>query len=534
MATGRGSRPAVMLDARISLSDAEAVVHRRIGIGIAPAAEARCDRANQRLASVLAESRHVYGLTTGFGPLANRLVAPDAARRLQENLVNHLAAGVGPMLSWEHARAMVLSRLMSILQGWSGASRVTIAALVALLRSPLAPAVPARGTVGASGDLTPLAHMVLSLQGRGGFIEACGSPVDAESGLRRIGCPPLSLGQRDGLALVNGTSAMTGIAVLNAGAANRALTWAVRLSAALCEVLHGRSEAWHPVFSEARPHPGQRAVTDRLRAALDGSNWTRDEPIALRRLSAEADGRVEDEAGQDAYTLRCVPQILGAILDLLDWHDTVVERELNAATDNPVFPPPEFPLPGDAPAMHGGNFMGQHVAMVSDALANAAVVMAGLAERQIARLTDETLNRGLPAFLHRGTPGLNSGFMGAQVTATAVLAEMRATCVPASAQSLSTNGANQDVVSMGTVAARRASVQLADLARLHAILGLVVAQAIDLRLDMDTRGRQPSPAAIALRDQIRQTSGPLTEDRPLGAEIEALSHRIARDAPPPV
>ena len=533
MATDFASRPVLVLDARVSLADAESVARGRLSVVLAPAAEARCADAHSRLCRVLAEGRHVYGLTTGFGPLANRLVDPASARQLQENLVNHLSAGVGPMLRWDHARAMVLARLMSILQGWSGASAETIAALVGVLNSPLAPAVPERGTVGASGDLTPLAHMVLSLQGRGGFLDATGAPVDAETALEAIGQTPLKLDRRDGLALVNGTSAMTGIDCLNAGAAHRAIGWATSISAVLCEVLSGRSEAWHSVFADARPHPGQRRVTDALRSALKGSQWIRDTPIADRRLAAGAAGTTEAEPGQDAYTLRCVPQILGAVLDLLDWHDAVVERELNAATDNPVFPPPSSGMEGVAPAMHGGNFMGQHVALASDALANAVVVMAGLAERQIARLTDEVLNNGLPAFLHRGTPGLNSGFMGAQVTATALLAEMRATCAPVSAQSISTNGANQDVVSMGTVAARRASVQLAELARIHAILAMALAQAIDLRQETVSDGARPSPAAMSLHAFVRQTSAALLEDRPLGAEIEALSDRIARHAPPP-
>lgn len=527
----------VDVDDRISLADAEAVARGRARLRLAPAARARCAASHDRLKRVLAEGRHVYGLTTGFGPLANRLVDPADARLLQQNLVHHLASGVGPILDWAEARAMVLARLMSVLQGWSGASAESIDALCRVLDAPLAPAIPARGTVGASGDLTPLAHLVLCLQGRGAFVARDGTPLAGGAALDRIGIAPLTLAHRDGLALVNGTSAMSGIACLNARAARRAVAWGLSLTAALCEVLSGRSEAWHPAFSVARPHPGQRQAAEALRRAIAGSGWTRDRPLASRRLSGQDGGTVEAEAGQDAYTLRCAPQVLGAVLDTLDWHDAVVERELNAATDNPIFPDPAAEGPSASeipPALHGGNFMGQPVALVSDALSNAVVVAAGLAERQIARLTDETLNRGLPAFLHRGAPGLNSGFMGAQVTASALLAEMRATCAPAAAQSISTNAANQDVVSMGTVAARLAARHLSDLARIEAILALAVAQAIDLRCEAPAGGAGPSPAARALRDEIRRISPPLRDDRPLGAEIEALAERISRRAPPPV
>lgn len=514
----------LVLDHSLSLEDADRVARGKLRLVLSAAAMARCRQGSQRLDRIIREGRHVYGVTTGFGPLANRLVGLESGEMLQQNLVHHLASGVGPHMTVAQARAMVLARLMSILRGVSGASIEAIETLLALLNSPLAPAIPSKGTVGASGDLTPLAHMVLCLQGRGGFLDMTGQPVEANVALAMMGRPPLSLVRRDGLALVNGTSAMTGIAALNAMATTRAVAWSISLTAALGEVLGGRAEAWHAAFAKVRPHPGQAHVAAELRARIQGSTRMQRQPLAERSL-INLPPQTEALAGQDAYTLRCAPQVIGAVHDAMTWHADMVMRELNAATDNPIFPGDE----DDVLALHGGNFMGQHVGIASDALATAITVLAGLAERQMARLTDETLNRGLPAFLLRGAEGLNSGFMGAQVTASALLAEMRATG-PASVHSISTNGANQDVVSMGTIAARLLADKLGMLSQIQAILAMALAQAIDLR-EMD-KAEGFSPSALALRRFVRQTSAELTADRPLSPEIEATACAMAQCDPP--
>jgi tyrosine ammonia-lyase len=289
------------------------------------------------------------------------------------------------------------------------------------------------------------------------------------------------------------------------------------------ECLEARAEAWHPEVARLRPHPGQVRAAAELRRRIDGSGRIRWAPIAWRRLDV-AHVATEEHAGQDAYTLRCAPQVIGAFLDQAAWHDRVVEIELNAVSDNPV-----LPADYDPPALHGGNFMGQHVALASDALSSAVAVLAGLAERQVARLTDERLNAGLPAFLHGGEAGLNSGFMGAQVTATALIAEMRATG-PGSVHSISTNGANQDVVSLGTIAARLAAGKLRALAEIQSILALGVAQAIEHR--GGAAGEGFSRAARSLHAFVRQISPPLTTDRPLAEEIAAMTEAIAAASPP--
>ncbi len=511
------------LDDHLDLETANAVAEGRTRLALSGAARDRCARAHERLGRIIGERRHVYGVTTGFGPLANRLVGSGNGVALQQNLIHHLASGLGPPLGWAESRAVVLARLVSIARGASGASDASVRALEGVLASDLAPWLPSRGTVGASGDLTPLAHLVLCLQGRGRFITRAGELIEGGEALRRLGQAPLSLQSRDGLALVNGTSAMTGIALRNAQAARRAGDWALALTAALAECLAGRAEAWHPEFARLRPHPGQvRAAAD-LRRRIKGSARVETRPIALRRLDVPHLA-TEDLPGQDAYTLRCAPQVVGAFLDQAEWHDRVAEIELNSVTDNPILPEDY-----DPPALHGGNFMGQHVALASDALATAVVTLAGLAERQVARLTDERLNHGLPAFLHGGEGGLNSGFMGAQVTATAILAEMRATG-PASVHSLSTNGANQDVVSLGTIAARLAAAKLGALAEIQAILALCVAQAMEHRGGSDCAGF--SPAARALHAAVRRISGPLATDRPLAEEIAAMTDAIAAASPP--
>lgn len=515
----------IVIGAQTTLTpeQATAIAQGALAIRLSGDVRARCARSHARLRELIAQARHVYGVTTGFGPLANRLVAPEDAVQLQQNLVHHLASGVGPKMGFAEARAVVLARLASILQGYSGASAAVIDRLVALLNTPLAPCLPAKGTVGASGDLTPLSHLVLCLQGRGSFIDATGIEVEAIVALERMGLSPLDLGNRDGLALVNGTSAMTGLAVLSAVQANAALEWAVCLTAGLAEVQGAYLEAWESLFARARPHPGQAWAAEALRHAVRGGGTLHRDPIALKRVGPPGHmaGR---EPGQDAYTIRCAPQVIGAVRDLADWHHGVVTTELNAATDNPL-----LPQAGDVLALHGGNFMGQHVGLASDALLNGLIVLAGFAERQMARLTDEKLNRGLPAFLHRGRGGINSGFMGAQVTATALVAEMRARGGSASIQSISTNGANQDVVSMGTIAARGVRSALADLARVQAILAMALAQAMDLR---EQEGAELSDGAHRLRDRVREYHAEIHEDRPLGAEIEALAEAMANGPPP--
>ena len=513
------ARSVIDFASELTTADAERIVDGHAAVALGAAARARIAAARARLARCIDERRIVYGLTTGFGPLANRITDPNDIETLQRHLVYHLASGVGAPLSWRAARATVLARLASIARGYSGASDTAVGLLTALLNSPLAPHIPEKGTVGASGDLTPLAHMTLALMGEGAFIDSDGAIVPNAAAFRALGAPPLALEHRDGLALVNGVSAMTGVAFLNAEAADRLITWSEALQVAHAELLGGRLEAWSLAFAEARPHRGQRAAAERLLALAEGSERLDATPAASRRLAIDAKPRRDDEALQDPYSIRCAPQIIGAVRDAARQHRETVEQELNAASDNPIFvEEPPF-------ALHGGNFMGCHVALAADALTNAVVMLTGHAERRIARLCDERKNRGLPAFLHRGPEGLNSGFMGAQVTATALVAEMRARCGAASIHSLSTNGDNQDVVSLGTIAARGCASVLEDASRVLAIEALTIAQGVDIALE-----RAPehsfAPSTQALHRAVRALAPPLYQDRPLSGEIERVAESI--------
>ena len=477
--------------------------------------EGRVRQSHERLSRYLRENRRIYGVTTGYGPLADTLVGRDHSQDLQKNLIAHLSAGVGTALSRTQTRATMAARISALSRGNSGVSPEALETLTQCLNYDALPVVPSMGTVGASGDLTPLAHIAGALMGHGEMRLGGGPPRPAAEVMKEIGISLFEPGGKDALALVNGTSAMTGIAGLNGTAANRALRWSTLLCAGHADVLNGRLEAWHPAFGEVRPHPGQQKL----------HRW-------LNRLVKASDQKLEDsetvEQGglayldtpiQDPYSLRCAPQLLGAVSDQIDWHDLTVQRELNSVTDNPILPDNMDSV------LHGGNFYGQHVALASDALANAVITMGVHAERRIARLCNPRLNQGLPAFLQPDSIGLQSGFMGAQVTASALLAEMRTKATPASIQSIPTNGDNQDVVTMGTIGARRTAELLELLQSLLAIDALMVAQAIDLRADENPQATT-GEASAGLLDWVRTQVPTLRDDRPLAPDIDQITRAL--------
>ena len=505
---GDAARPA-------SPDQVEAVACGRATVMLHPAAYARAAASEHFLDRVIGERRAIYGVTTGYGPLADRQIDPAEGRQLQRKLVYHLATGVGAPLPPAEARALVVARLMALSRGLSAVRPNLLQWLCDLLNAGLAPIVPEKGTVGASGDLTPLAHMALAFMGEGAFW-CQGVPAPAAAVLAAAGLAPLEFGHKEGLALVNGTSAMAGIAALNGVRARRLLRAAALLTTAYAEVLGGRREAWHPLAAEARPHPGQcRAAALLWSLSADAPRFRPFERELPRIGDTGPDGTARAELPQDAYSIRCAPQLLGAVDDVLLAHDRVVACELTAVTDNPlVFPDQELVL-------HAGNFFGQHVSFASDSLFNSVAMLGVWAERQVARLTDASLNRGLPPFLQGNATGLNSGFMGAQVTASALVAEMRAKSAPASIQSVPTNANNQDVVTMGTIAARRVNEALTDVARILAIETLCVAQAVELR---QREGGPPfGAAARALVTFARIHSAFLDEDRPLAKDIEGVA-----------
>lgn len=497
--------------------DIDAIAHGA-PLALAPAVRERIIASHERLNRYVAEQRRIYGVTTGYGPLADTLVGQEHSEQLQRNLIAHLSAGVGEPLSRHQTRATMAARTSALARGNSGVSPAALDLLIDCLNADALPVVPSMGTVGASGDLTPLAHIAGALMGRGRMRVADGAPEPAADVLLRLGLTPFSPEGKDAIALVNGTSAMTGIAAMNGAAARRALRWSALLTAGHGEVLGGRLEAWDPAFGALRPHPGQQRLHRWLQALTNGSQWL----TPPEHNETVASGALErlDQPIQDPYSLRCAPQLLGAVADQLEWHNGVVDTELNSVTDNPV-------LPDDRDiALHGGNFYGQHVAFAADALANAVITMGVHAERRIARLANPRLNQGLPAFLQRHDTGLHSGFMGAQVTASALLAEMRTHATPASIQSIPTNGDNQDVVTMGTIGARRCARLLELLQRLLGIDALMVAQAVELRRQ-ERNDAGPAAATDALHRWVRRIAPPLQGDRALHDEIELAALGIA-------
>lgn len=501
-----------------TLDEVERVAVGRARVALHPSALDRAAASEAMLERLCADRRAIYGVTTGYGPLADRQVDPADAGALGRGLVHHLASGVGDPLPPAQARAIVLARLIALSRGLSAVRPELLRWLRDALNRGLAPVIPEKGTVGASGDLTPLAHMALAFTGVdvGAFWRG-DRPAPAASMLDEAGIRPLTLHRKEALALVNGTSAMAGLAALNGVHARRLLRASALLTAAYAEALGGHRAAWHPLAAEARPHPGQRRAAALLwRLSEDAPRLRPFSPTPPRLPNAFGSDRVALAAlPQDAYSIRCAPQLIGAADDMAVHHDRIVECELSAVTDNPLF------FPEEGVALHAGNFFGQHVAFASDSLHNAVVMLGVLAERQVARVTDATMNGGLPPFLTGGIPGLDSGFMGAQVTASALVAELRAKSAPASIQSVPTNANNQDVNTMGTVAARRARDAVADVARIMAVEALCLAQAVELRCREE--GAPFGPAGRAVLSFARARSRFLAEDRSLSAEIEAVA-----------
>ena len=463
------------------------------------------------LEQAMEERRVVYGVTTGFGPLAGRYIDLQDTEELQRNLVYHLASGVGAPFSPVQTRAIMAARAVNLAKGHSGIRPEAVQLLLDCLEADLLPIIPCMGTVGASGDLTPLAHMALALLGEGEVLLR-GERMEASRALQIAGLRPLTTAHREALAFVNGTSAMTAIAALNAVDFGRALRLALRYTVLYAELLGGRLEAYSPQFSAVRPHVGQQWATEELVGLCADSR--RLQPYAPKFLPPATAG--VHEVPQDPYTIRCAPQIFGAIADVLRFHNETVETELNSVTDNPIFV-------GDD-VLHGGNFYGQHVAFASDALMTALIKLAIYSERKIARITDESLSRGLPAFLQGNRTGLHSGFMGAQVTASAIVAEMRTKAVPASIQSIPTNGNNQDVVTMGTIAARRTAELMDYLFDLLAIEALVMVQGFEICGGFESDEFATCSKEVA--HMVRGVSAFVEHDRPLYADIARVSREL--------
>jgi histidine ammonia-lyase len=516
----RGTETIVLTGADLTISDVEAVARRGAVATLDDDARARMQEARDVIERLVAAGAVVYGVTTGFGALASRHVPAADTARLQENLLMSHAAGVGPPLSRDTVRAMLLLRANTLALGHSGCRPEIVDALLAFLRLGIHPVVPAQGSVGASGDLAPLAHLALPLIGRGS-VELGGQQVPALIALREVGLEPLRLEPKEGLALLNGTQLMSAIGALLLADADR-LTRTASVAAALSvEALLGTDVAFSAAYQLARPHPGQIAVARELRHLLRDSE--------LQRGHKASDHRV-----QDPYSLRCVPQVHGAVRDALDHLRRVLDIEMNSATDNPlVFPggggvADDVLATGGGLVISGGNFHGEPVALALDFAKLALAELGSISERRTALLLDERLNGGLPAFLAPAS-GLDSGLMILQYTAAALASENKVLAHPASVDSVPTSANQEDHVSMGPIAARHAMTVLEHVERILAIELLVGAQALDLRLGQEAlRDARPGAGVAAAHERIRSRIAHLDRDREPGPDLAAAT-QLVRD-----
>jgi histidine ammonia-lyase len=465
-------------------------------VALAGAVAPRLAASRAVIERALAAGQPVYGVNTGFGELKNRHVdAPDLAR-LQLNLLRSHAAGVGPALSAPETRALGLLRANSLAVGVSGVRLELVQHVLDLLNRRVHPVVPEQGSVGASGDLAPLAHFALVLVGEG-RAEFEQSVMSGAEGLAKGGLVPLALAPKEGLALINGTQLSTAVLALVLAGAGRIVRAALGANALSLEGLLGSIRAFDPRAMAVRPHPGQARVARAL--------------LALTRGSGIVASHADCDRIQDPYSLRCAPQVLGATLDALAYARATVEREMNAATDNPlVF------ADGDD-VISSGNFHAQPIGLVADHVAAALSEVGAIAERRLDLLTDAKRSNGLPAFL-TPNPGLHSGLMLVQYTAAALASENKSLCHPASVDSIPTSAGQEDHVSMAPIAARKARSVLANVARIVACELVAGAQAIEFRAPLES-----GAGTRAVHAWVRARVPRVTDDRPLGDAIEWLA-----------
>jgi histidine ammonia-lyase len=503
----------VLLDGdTLTLEEVEAVASGRARAEVAPGARERVRRARALVETRAGDGEAHYGINTGFGTLAEVRIAPADLRRLQRNLVLSHAAGVGSPLPLREARALMLLRANVLAKGLSGIREETLDLLVAMLDRGVVPVVPERGSVGASGDLAPLAHLALVLIGEG---EAFWSPRDrgdapperipGPEALARAGLAPVALEAKEGLALVNGTQAMAAVGTIVLLRAERLAALADLAGAMTLEGLLGSHRPFLPEIQEARGQPGQIASAARLRDLLAGSE-----------INASHQGP-DCHKVQDPYSLRCMPQVHGAARDGIAFCRGTLAREVNAATDNPLV----FADTGEI--VSGGNFHGQPVALALDVLAIAASNLAAISERRVEQLVNPSLS-GLPPFL-AANHGVDSGFMIAQVTSAALASENKVLCHPASVDSIPSSAGREDHVSMGMTAALKARQVVENVRTCLAIELLVAAQAVDLR-----RPLRPARKVAEAHARIRSAVPRLDGDRELHRDIEAVCRLVDEGA----
>ena len=497
----------------LALESFEQVVLHRQPVLLEADARERVARAREVVDTLVASDQVAYAITTGVGHLADVRISHDQARELQINLVRSHAVGVGDPLSETESRAMMLLRANSLAKGLSGVRPIVIDTLCNMLNRGVHPVIPSQGSVGASGDLAPLAHQALVLIGEGeAWFE--GRRMSGGEAMKAAQIPTIRLEAKEAISLINGTQAMLAVGSLALLEARTLATTADVLSSISLDALQGTDVAFDARIHEARPHAGQMLVAKHMRTMLEGS--------ALRERHRDC------KRVQDAYSMRCIPQVHGAVLDVLDYARQVFEIEMNSAVDNPLVFVKTLPAGtkrkagevAEGEVISGGNFHGQPIAFALDFLAISISAIAGISERRIERLVNPALSEGLPAFLAPGA-GLNSGFMMPQVTAAALVSENKVLGHPASVDSITTSGNKEDYVSMGMTAALKLKRVIQNVRHVLAIEALAAAQAVDLLAPL-----KPGKRAQQALKEIRAVSPMVTQDRSLAPDIAAVAKVI--------
>lgn len=483
----------------LRIEDVVNVARHDYQVELSPEAEVKVNRARAIVDKFVEEGRVEYGITTGFGKFSDVVISKEDTRKLQRNLIISHACGVGEEFNRETVRAIMLLRANALSKGYSGARVSTIKTLIDMLNKDVQPVIYQKGSLGASGDLAPLSHMVLTMIGEG---EAYynGERMSSAEAMAKAGIKTIELVSKEGLALINGTQVMTAVGTLAVYDAINLVKAADITASLTSEGLRGITDAYYHRVHEVRPHKGQIKCASNMLRILDGSSLT----------TRQGELRV-----QDAYTLRCIPQIHGASKDAVNYVRGVVETEINSATDNPII------LPDEERVISGGNFHGQPMALAMDFLGIAVSELANVSERRIERLVNYQLN-DLPAFLTKNG-GLNSGFMIAQYSAASLVSENKVLAHPASVDSIPSSANQEDHVSMGTIAARKARTIIYNVSRVLGIEYLAACQAIYLRPEQDKKlGAGTKPAYDLLRSVVQ----PLEEDRVMYVDINAASSFI--------
>ena len=485
----------------LTLEEIKRVAEDKAAVRLSVSSQKGVQKCRDYVEKLVAEKRVVYGLTTGFGKFAGVTISPDKIEELQENLILSHATGVGKNFSTPETRAITLLRCNVLAKGFSGVRLTTLETLVNMLNAGIHPCIPEKGSVGASGDLAPLSHLALVLIGKGSA-EYQGKIISGSEAMKKAGLKPVRLAAKEGLALNNGTQVMTAVGALTLWKALKLCQVADICAAVSVDALLGTPDAFHKLVHSVRPHQGQMTVAENLNNLLAGSK-IREAHLSCNRV-------------QDPYSLRCVPQVHGAVRDALIYVTQTIKTEINSATDNPLI------FPDEEQVISGGNFHGEPVAFACDVMGITMAELGSIAERRIEQICNPALNRDLKPFL-APRPGLDSGFMIAHVTAAALVSENKSLAHPASVDSIPTSANQEDHVSMGTIASIKAR-QIVD--NIAYVLGIELMIALQ---GLEERKIKSSPVIEAIRKEVRKSVPTLKKDRNLSDDIFFMKSFVESD-----